>query len=62
MQLGDLLQVAKFEGTEISGAEQLRDLEAESTRLKKLLAEAVLDNATLKVVRPQPLAHAAPPL
>lgn len=41
---------AKFGGMEASDAKRLRDLEAEDTRLKKLLAEAVLDNEALKVV------------
>lgn len=32
-----------------SDAKRLRELEAENNRLKKLLAEAVLDNEALKV-------------
>lgn len=40
---------AKFGGMETSDAKRLRDLEAENNRLKKLLAEAVLDNEALKV-------------
>ena len=40
---------AKFGGMETSDARRLRDLEAENNRLKKLLAEAVLDNEALKV-------------
>ena len=39
---------AKFGGLEVSEARRLRSLEAENTRLKKLLAEAMLDNAVLK--------------
>lgn len=39
---------AKFGGLEVSEARRLRTLEAENTRLKKLLAEAMLDNAVLK--------------
>ena len=39
---------AKFGGMSVSGAKRLRQLEAENTRLKKLLAEAMLDNAVLK--------------
>ena len=39
----------KFGGMEVSEAKRLRDLEAENNRLKKLLAEAVLDNEALKV-------------
>ena len=41
---------AKFGGLEISEARRLRTLEAENARLKKLLAEAMLDNAMLKDV------------
>ena len=40
---------AKFGGMEASDAKRLREVEAENTRLKKLLAEAVLDNEALKV-------------
>jgi putative transposase len=39
---------AKFGGLEVSEARRLRTLEAENTRLKKLLADAMLDNAMLK--------------
>lgn len=39
---------AKFGGMSVSEAKRLRQLEAENTRLKKLLAEAMLDNAVLK--------------
>ena len=41
---------AKYGGLEVSEARRLRTLEAENTRLKKLLAEAMLDNAVLKDV------------
>lgn len=40
---------AKFGGMEASDAKRLRELEGENARLKKLLAEAVLDNEALKV-------------
>jgi putative transposase len=40
---------AKFGGMEASDAKRLRELEVENTRLKKLLAEAALDNEALKV-------------
>ena len=40
---------AKFGGMEASDAKRLRELESENNRLKKLLAEAVLDNEALKV-------------
>lgn len=39
---------AKFGGMDASDARRLRVLEAENTKLKKLLAEAMLDNAMLK--------------
>ena len=39
---------SKFGGLEVSEARRLRSLEAENARLKKLLAEAMLDNAVLK--------------
>ena len=39
---------AKFGGLEVSEARRLRTLEAENARLKKLLAESMLDNAMLK--------------
>jgi putative transposase len=41
---------AKYGGLEVSEARRLKALEAENTRLKKLLAEAMLDNAMLKDV------------
>lgn len=39
---------SKFGGLEVSEAKRLRTLEEENGRLKKLLAEAMLDNAVLK--------------
>ena len=41
---------AKFGGLEVSEAKRLRQLEDENAKLKKLLAEAMLDNAMLKDV------------
>ncbi|MPZ36397.1 MAG: transposase [Rhodospirillales bacterium] len=41
---------AKYGGLEVSDAKRLRSLEDEDRRLKKLLAEAMLDNAMLKDV------------
>jgi putative transposase len=38
----------KFGGLDVSDAKRLRALEDDSGKLKKLLAEAVLDNAVLK--------------
>jgi len=39
---------AKFGGLTISDAKRLRALEAENSRLKQLLADAMLDNTALK--------------
>ena len=39
---------AKYGGLDVSEARRLRVLEDENTKLKKLLAEAMLDNAMLK--------------
>jgi len=39
---------AKFGGLEVSEAKRLRQFEDENAKLKKLLAEAMLDNAALK--------------
>jgi putative transposase len=39
---------AKFGGLEATDAKRLRSLEDENRRLKKLLAEQLLDNAALK--------------
>lgn len=39
---------SKFGGMDVSEAKRLRSLEDENARLKKLLAEAMLDNAMLK--------------
>jgi putative transposase len=41
---------AKYGGLEVSDARRLKALEDENVRLKKLLAEAMLDNAMLKDV------------
>ncbi len=41
---------AKYGGLEVSEARRLKVLEAENAKLKKLLAEAHLDNAALKDV------------
>ena len=41
---------SKYGGMEVSEAKRLRELEAENTRLKKLLAEAELDKAMLRDV------------
>ena len=41
---------AKFGGLDVSQARKLRVLEDENAKLKKLLAEAILDNAVLKEV------------
>ncbi len=39
---------AKYGGLDVSDAKRLRALEDENAKLKKLLAEAMLDNAMLK--------------
>ena len=39
---------AKFGGLDVSEARRLRALEDENAKLKKLLAEAILDNAVLQ--------------
>jgi putative transposase len=41
---------AKFGGLEVSDARKLKALEEENAKLKKLLAETMLDNAILKDV------------
>ena len=41
---------AKYGGMEVSDAKRLKALEDENRRLKKLLAESMLDNAALKVI------------
>ena len=41
---------SKFGGMDVSDAKRLRALEDENAKLKKLLAEAMLDNAILKDV------------
>lgn len=40
----------KFGGMEVSDAKRLRELEPENAKLKKLLAEQMLDNAAFKDV------------
>lgn len=39
---------ARFGGLDVSDAKRLKSLEDENAKLKKLLAEAMLDNAMLK--------------
>jgi putative transposase len=39
---------AKYGGLEVSEAKRLKGQESENARLKKLLADAMLDNAALK--------------
>ena len=39
---------AKFGGMDVSDARRLRTLEDENTKLKRLLADAMLDNSALK--------------
>lgn len=40
---------SKFGGMTVSEAQRLKALEAENAKLKKLLAESLLDNAALKM-------------
>jgi len=40
--------MSKYGGMDVSDAKRLKVLEAENARLKKLLAETMLDNAMLK--------------
>ena len=42
---------AKYGGLEVSEAKRLRSLEDENARLKRLLADVMLDNAGLNVAR-----------
>ena len=39
---------AKFDGMSVSEARRLKQLEDENSKLKKLLAESVMENAALK--------------
>jgi len=39
---------SKFGGMEVSDAKRLRELEVENAKLKRLYADAMLDNAALK--------------
>jgi putative transposase len=39
---------SKYGGLEVSEAKRLRSLEAENAKLKRLLADAMLDNTALK--------------
>lgn len=49
------MRCAKYGGMEVSEARQLKDLEAQNARLKKLLAEAMLGMEALKgVVKGKP--------
>ena len=56
---------AKFGGLEVSDARKLKALEDENAKLKKLLAEQMLDNAMLKgpawlaSIGPRPMADAS---
>ena len=41
---------AKYGGMDVSEAKRLRELEQENSKLKRLLAETMLDNAALKEI------------
>ena len=42
------MQFQKYDSLDVSDAKRLKSLEDENAKLKKLLAEAMLDNAMLK--------------
>jgi putative transposase len=42
---------AKYGGLEVSEARRLRELESENAKLKRLLADTMLDNVALKDLR-----------
>ena len=46
----DYLWRSKFGGMSVSDAKRLKDLEIETTRLKKLLAESLLENEVTREV------------
>ena len=41
---------SKYGGMKVSEAKRLRELETENSKLKRLLADAMLDNAALKEI------------
>ena len=41
---------SKYGGMEVSDAKRLREMESENGKLKRLLAESILDNAALKEI------------
>ena len=45
---------AKFGGMELSDANRLKQLEAENAKLKRLVADAMLDNVVLKDLMGKP--------
>jgi len=51
---------AKFGGKSVSDANRLKQLEDENAKLKKLLAEAMLDNAVLKDITSRNVWSASP--
>ena len=51
---------AKYGGLEVSDARRLRSLEEENARLKRLLADAMLDNAMLKEISTKKFGRLAP--
>ena len=44
---------SKYAGLEVNEAKRLKDLESENNRLKKLLAEKLLENEAMKDVLPK---------
>ncbi len=49
---------SKYSGMEVSDARRLKSLEDENRKLKKLLAESMLDNSTLKEILAPPVSIA----
>lgn len=49
-EASDYLWRSKFGGMDVSDAKRLKALEAENTRLKKLLAEAMLEQEAVREV------------
>lgn len=52
---------AKYGGMTVSELRRLKDLEAENSELKRLLADAMLDNAASRSSRAPPLDDIVPP-
>ena len=53
---------AKYGGMDVSDAQRLRALEDENSKLKRLLADAMLDNIVLKDLLGKPLRSSSSPM